>query len=184
MPKQRSRRFSILDAMILIAGMAVALATLKLVPPEEAPSNGTQEVLRSWVNESFSLCLYGPTMALLLVRLRKPRPTMRRLIRQPGFAAIVAVLTSSVFYHAAGLMEWSHSKSELYDILFIAPVAIEKSVPAILITWSSLLITRRWRPEPSWIDRMGRLLAVLWIATIFFQYGFGRWAFGQFWTGI
>ena len=178
MPTQRSRRFSVLDGMILIAGVAFGLAILKFMPSVEIPDNGTQPALRSWVNDSFSLSLYGPTMALMLVRLRRPRPILRRLIRQPGFAACVAVLTSSVFYDAACLMEWSRSQSVLfddvlYDLVFSASMATEKSVPAILIIWSSLLLTRKWRPEPSWIDRLGRLLAVLWIATIFFQYAFG-----------
>jgi uncharacterized damage-inducible protein DinB len=49
MLKQRSRRFGILDAIILIAGMAVGLALLKPVPPEEFPDNGTQPALRSRV---------------------------------------------------------------------------------------------------------------------------------------
>jgi hypothetical protein len=30
--------------------------------------------------------------------------------------------------------------------------------------WLLLALSGRWRPEPSWIDRLGRLLGVVWIA--------------------
>ena len=34
---------------------------------------------------------------------------------------------------------------------------------AVAGTWLVLLLDRRWKPEPSWIDRAGRLLAVYWL---------------------
>jgi hypothetical protein len=30
--------------------------------------------------------------------------------------------------------------------------------------WLLLVLSGRWRPERSWIDRLGRLLGVVWIA--------------------
>ena len=30
--------------------------------------------------------------------------------------------------------------------------------------WSVLIFDRRWRPEPSWIDRAGRCLGIYWLA--------------------
>jgi hypothetical protein len=33
----------------------------------------------------------------------------------------------------------------------------------IFSAWFVLAVSGRWRPEPSWIDRSGRVLAVAWI---------------------
>ena len=40
-------------------------------------------------------------------------------------------------------------------------------VPAtVLVAWLALGLARKWQSEPSWIDRAGRLMGVLWLATI------------------
>jgi hypothetical protein len=36
----------------------------------------------------------------------------------------------------------------------------------VLIAWVVLAISRQWQAERSWIDRIGRLIGVLWLATI------------------
>jgi hypothetical protein len=33
----------------------------------------------------------------------------------------------------------------------------------VLIAWTTLALARCWQPEPSWIDRSGRVLGVVWI---------------------
>jgi hypothetical protein len=37
---------------------------------------------------------------------------------------------------------------------------------AILGGWVALVLSGRWRPEPSWIDRAGRIIGVTWIAAV------------------
>jgi hypothetical protein len=37
---------------------------------------------------------------------------------------------------------------------------------AVLMAWIVLKVRRQWKPEPSWIDRLGRLLGWGWIAMI------------------
>ena len=34
---------------------------------------------------------------------------------------------------------------------------------ALLVSWMTLLIGRRWRPERQWIDRLGRAMGYIWI---------------------
>ncbi len=34
---------------------------------------------------------------------------------------------------------------------------------AVLVSWVTLLARRRWRADPSWVDRFGRALGVYWI---------------------
>jgi hypothetical protein len=37
---------------------------------------------------------------------------------------------------------------------------------AVASSWLLLLVSGRWRPEPSWIDRSGRVLGWIWIAIL------------------
>jgi hypothetical protein len=49
---------------------------------------------------------------------------------------------------------------------------------AILGAWSALAICGRWSPEPSWIDRLGRILGVFWIVKFpinFFWFVLNDW---------
>jgi hypothetical protein len=42
-------------------------------------------------------------------------------------------------------------------------VTLRETGLAVAAAWMALLLTGRWRAEPSWIDRAGRILGVLWI---------------------
>jgi hypothetical protein len=37
------------------------------------------------------------------------------------------------------------------------------------LAWGAMKLTKRWWPEPSWIDRLGRVLGVCWWSAIFIQ---------------
>jgi hypothetical protein len=41
--------------------------------------------------------------------------------------------------------------------------ATARTAVALAVVWLILAASRRFRPEPSWIDRLGRVLGVLWI---------------------
>jgi hypothetical protein len=43
--------------------------------------------------------------------------------------------------------------------------------PMIAGAWSILLLSRRWRPEPGWIDRMGTIIGACWIVEWLLLYG-------------
>lgn len=34
---------------------------------------------------------------------------------------------------------------------------------AILSSWATLALSRRWRPQPTWLDRVGRVVGVAWL---------------------
>ncbi len=36
----------------------------------------------------------------------------------------------------------------------------------VVAVWGTMALARRWRPEPGWIDRAGRVIGWLWIALI------------------
>ena len=40
---------------------------------------------------------------------------------------------------------------------------------AVIGGWLGLRLAGRWRPDPGWIDRLGRILGWTWIATFLFE---------------
>lgn len=86
------RKFTLLDAMILVAATAAGLAFLRLFLAEGrffqgAPFQGqfTSYVL-SGIEAAYPF-LTTWTFALVILRLRQLRPRFRRIVRQPGMAA-------------------------------------------------------------------------------------------------
>jgi hypothetical protein len=116
------------------------------------------------------------TLALIPIRLLAPRPRFRRLASQPGWSATIAFGVAALFMMIQSLtigvisgwnlnLESLDEKSSLaLSLLVAAP-----SYPgfAVLVSWLSLLVGRRWHAQRSWIDRLGRLLGVYWVAVSF-----------------
>ncbi len=130
------------------------------------------------------------TVAVLGLRLRRPRARWSRLIRQPGLVAglmaalILAVRLSGFatmclrvigqqqlwvwttkFTGGGGaLVGWPpgyllFETDHFLNTMGMIGVAVASS-------WVLLLVSRQWRPEPSWIDRAGRVLGWFWIAIL------------------
>lgn len=103
-------------------------------------------------------CFVAPlTPALIVARLLPPRPPRHDLARQPGFVASIALCATalgSVNLAATGLVT--------------LPPLLGMTLPGatVLASWSVLVGTRSWRPEPGWIDRTGRAVGAFWLATI------------------
>jgi hypothetical protein len=100
--------------------------------------------------------------AMIVIRLRRPRP---RVVRsQPGFIACVAVMASllpglawfATIHHRPGFQ-----RAQGFEQAWA--IATQWTDTAGLGAWFALFLARRWRPEPSWIDRMGRALGLYWI---------------------
>jgi hypothetical protein len=173
------RRVNLGDAMILIialgAGLALALRPLSdlgelfasIAPRsrfdwtawciEIARKQGPRFlVLQGFLQLLF--CLIIPlTPALLVARLRQPRPAFRRLACQPGLVASAALCVVSVIEVDVTFLQ-----------LFSIPPLLQAVLPGgtVLASWAVLLVSGRWQPEASWVDRAGRAVGGFWIATI------------------
>jgi hypothetical protein len=122
------------------------------------------------------------TIAVLIMRLRRPRPTVARCFRQYGTAAcgaasIVLVLEFvNAFLDLPGRLDWSRLNVAFQ--LWAAPSSVFHTrtvygalalslgefpglsvAGAYLALWAAGL----GRAEPSWIDRSGRTLGWIWI---------------------
>jgi len=101
-------------------------------------------------------CLMAPmTPALVIARLRQPRPSYRLLACQPGFVACAVLCLAVVIEVDLGFLQ-----------LVTLPILLRLALPgvAVLFSWLVLLATGRWQPEASWVDRAGRFAGVFWMA--------------------
>ena len=180
LPTAERRRPRIGDAMILMVALAVGLAVARiplshigqwfaLITPTRQPFwmdwwteiAGRRGGFRFLVFQGCVQLLYcfivPLTPALMVARLRRPRPPLRRVAFQPGFVALS--LTAII-----GLID--------VDLTFFALVAfppmVEMVLPgaAVLASWMILVALGRWHPEAGWIDRSGRLVGAFWLAMI------------------
>jgi hypothetical protein len=89
------------------------------------------------------------SVAVLILRLASPRPQWRALARQPGLWACGAAV-GSIF-----VASWLEALS-----VRIPAVAVPASV---VLAWLVLWISGRWAGDRSWLDRLGRVIGVLWL---------------------
>lgn len=120
-----------------------------------------------------ALTVFGPwTLALPILRLRRPRPRWRRLALQPGLTACLA----AIFGMALGVvvMGLTVLTRQFMTVtlrrgwsdwlrLYLLDEIIGYAGLAVASAWSLQALSGRWRPTPDAIDRLGRAVGVLWI---------------------
>ena len=169
MSQPTERKFSLGDMMILVAAAALGLLLQRtyLMTPNPHPWALLGGSLYRWLFESCPF-LIPASLALVAMRLRRPRPAARRLRREPGLVACLAVIVTEVTRDVQSFISevyQGHLHGNFYR--FIPDYRI--SGPffwgySVALAWSVMVLTGVWRPQPSWIDRAGRALGVLMIA--------------------
>ena len=96
------------------------------------------------------------------------------LARQPGFVACLAA--SLVLFVGGGMFFSGVSRNPalpwrglfVSDTFFYLLQPLERAEVgfAVAASWLVLIVGRRWRPEPSWIDRCGRAVGAYWIMLV------------------
>jgi hypothetical protein len=177
------RRFTIIDGLVLIAGLATGLGLVRGMNPDLTPGEVWDALARP--DEGWSLryallltldlgvILYIPfaagwTPACLLLQLLRPRPRWRRLRRQPGFvscliATVVVAVTVAVALAGLAMSAWGvqafdgdHPEPRLLCGFLAGSGA--------LWGWVTMGLCGACRPSPTWTDRLGRLTGAVWIA--------------------
>jgi hypothetical protein len=173
----QSRKFGLFDAMILIAGTAFCLAAgmplfglladaagrlwaafvthrVELIANPKAFWLGTHDQLRNAVWYGFQVAetfLVGLWSTYFVLRLRRPRPPLRELVRQPGTAAGVAMVFG-LFWGTGCLLSMFPDR---VDSMNAAAIAVGGTVTA---AWVILALCRGWKSGPGWVDRLGQLV--------------------------
>ena len=185
MNSRRRRDFHILDAIVLIAATAVGLAGYIAVQrylqrEGPAPPGGYDRLpfeisLRFRVHDfcrGFPCLLLAWGFAVLLLRLRTPRPRLRRMFRAPGAAACLAVfvmltlrateLLVTLFVRAvrplhASTISWAPS---FVDTLGSVG---EAAGPGIFALWVILVVNRALILSRDWLEIFALAVTFGWI---------------------
>jgi hypothetical protein len=177
------RRLRLVDAIVLIAVEALALAMTRsylrcfsalnhLVSTE--PSNvrvmGTREWMYACVPHLVVL-----SAALWPLRIIGHVSRFRRIARLPGLTVSYAAWVGMVFAFVRSVFDlriWLRNTYfpgvgvlSMGDIFVLRVVAMKDFIgSAVAVTWLLLWLGGGWHAESTWLDRLGRLLAVFWVA--------------------
>ena len=162
------RRLTLADLAIFIAGTAGALLLLRMVREADSASKqfiGMPDGYRAY-------CFVAPFLlmasaSLIVTRLIGTRLRLSRVLWQPGTIACVMFLLSFVLNtllilgqnFVGGLL----NRPTILSYLDLRFFFIRNLMGAEIVagSWATLALSGRWRPEPSWIDRSGRILGVV-----------------------
>jgi hypothetical protein len=169
MDEAGERRFTIFDAMVMVAATALGLALVRWVEsPISVP--GTRAgflVYWPWSGAPASI-ISAWALALLVLRLVQPQGRRRMAICEPGtiagLASLAAMGLGAVRLAIVDLLDRNPSNLAVYPVWNYWGYATEHAPEVVAGSWLALWLSGRWSAVPSWIDRTGRLLGVYWIA--------------------
>jgi hypothetical protein len=157
------RPLQISDLMILVLATAGGLFLVKQVSPNYAGGGPivlwVEDWMRTWITPWLSMM----SMAIFVIRLRRPRPRLRRILRQPGAVAAVMALASLGYIglltlgRVAVRGDLRNPLGDYFDLSLI------QAGPMIAGAWIALRLTGRLHRERGWIDGLGTLVGALWV---------------------
>jgi hypothetical protein len=167
--QESQRRLSLVDLMLIVAAASVWMAVMR---DWEKRGNSDDWGLSSYrdllamLRFQLGWLLMIASVTMLVIRLRGRRPRRRRLWRQPGLAASAGATLGILVGFAGSLAKWTVSANPQLWLAHISQFFFEARpfvAPGVLGAWLALSLTGRWRSERSAIDRLGRLLGLLWL---------------------
>jgi hypothetical protein len=167
------RPFSIADAMIFIAATACSFFLLRTLSEQELWDTDPKSELGPKIASNIDMaCAIASafamswTIAWLIVRIRRPRPSRRYLCRQPGMVACLSASLAMLIYSAweIGINIFHGSSSCYVGMLFWFT---ERIGIAVMATWFVFAVGGLMRRERGWIDRSGTLLGSFWVMRAF-----------------
>jgi hypothetical protein len=155
-----------------LAGLALIQATPPQYPDElirlfQTRPPATIPRFLLWIVGSLPIVVMW-MLALLALRSRRPDADPRRVVFEPGMAACgmaalgMAVAVLLIFLVLTIPGNWQGLSSL---VLRLVPLTCYMSAVPVVAAWAGLAATGRWRPVPSFIDRLGRALGA-WLVLV------------------
>jgi len=179
----------LLDATLLVGSSAIGLGLLELTHRTLFPGQiwivdrGPPNFQSWWTYEVIVLCsdisvfiipIVAPwTILLIVLQLRQPRLPWARIWRQPGMAACLAAIfgwfwTVIPLFLAMDLVWIAHPRRNItledWAQKYLGEELFMYIGLAVGATWLIQYLSGRWRKPFDWIDVMGRIVGVSWIA--------------------
>jgi hypothetical protein len=107
--------------------------------------------------------------ALTLIVLFMPGTNRRRVRDRPG---VMSCFLAAIAFILGGLA------LAVFPLVTTGPGGIEQVIEvelyvvpgimgfAVVSCWITMVLLGQWRPEPTWVDRLGRLLGAAWIISL------------------
>ena len=165
--RRPTRRFSLLDAMVLIAATAVGLTIDRVFWSDMHGWDGA--VLKHFRDlTSAGIILSVPlvamwTVATLALQLRRPRYRLRRMLRRQGTAACCAATVALALGAVLVICATRGTPVSFGSRLIMGyglPVMAGGAVTAV---WTVSLIAREYQAASDWTDRLGRVIGLYWV---------------------
>jgi hypothetical protein len=151
--------------MILVGCSAVSLAAFR---SSAEPGIFIADDWAMAIHAYAALSLMLASILVLILRLRRPRPPLRRIARQPGAVACFSMVAYGLSCHALYILRdprlggWPWNMSVGQWIWFLLDNQ-EFSWNVVAVVWIIFAAGRIGRPEAGWIDRAGRVVGWGWI---------------------
>jgi hypothetical protein len=176
MTERPSRHLTMADLAILVVGVAISLWLFRFSQEDLAATfgSGWEKALASRVSLGFAQLCLPFSASLVAARMIPLRPRWRVVFRQPGTVASLAILAHMLFVVLS--FSWNVYLRPIIGLAYYVPhfntylTANWECGAWVGVAWATLTLSGTWRPEPSWIDRTGRLLGVF---AILFWIGMG-----------
>ncbi len=125
---------------------------------------------RGWIFRG-ALLILPFSAALTWSRLRRPWRPARRLAREPGAVAqlalavcLLAILADEVLAQMLPGPPGTRRISVIWTPLMNPAVRLASwPGPAVLAAWATQWLGGKWRLRPGWIDRLGFALGMTWV---------------------
>jgi hypothetical protein len=172
--------FSLRDAMILVALVALGLAGGKAYADYDktsylgTPQSFTEERLLG----SLTVFLLIGNAGLLAIQIFRKHPHRRNLALEAGTSANLACLATLAFV----ALTWANvilcqiyriGSSEARYIYYVFANVPYEAGQFVLTIWAILALSRRWRAK-GWPERAGVALGIIWVLLCIYQ-NLGRW---------
>ncbi len=171
----------ILDLMICVASAALSVVWLQQILPAlrsvfpYSRSGKLKDYMLDLANITNIIggCLFWASVGVTIIRLVPPRPSIRRLARQPGFVACLSVSIAGVAPLAVSvaqqvgraLIGWTSSAAGTsIPYMSMTVNSSEMAGAGVAALWGILALRRRVRIKADWVEYTARTLGFAWIA--------------------
>jgi hypothetical protein len=172
MPNRIRRPLTLRDLAILVANTAVAFVAARSMWGAVTEYYLHMPFQESRVLYAISAFAAVESVGLIPLFLVPPRPRLRRIVRQPGLVASLAVASAAIVLclieGSVAVSHWWFAKPLAFprpSFLYLANPAVIG--PCVVTAWLVLGLIASWRPQPNWPDRLGRAFGAAWIVLAF-----------------
>jgi hypothetical protein len=164
------RSFTLLDALVIVAALAVGFALARWQGVILSPSFATRSPFELFlirlrnVGRLITPILFCLSVATLVSGMVPPGFPRRWRIRSPG---MIACLSVTLVVCADGFWYLILHVARIRSGVLLGTVIMTwqaQATCAVIASWTTLWLVGRWRSGPSWPDRLGRIIGGTWIS--------------------